>query len=98
MTSILLTAALAASSWVSGSTAYCLEGTMADGSRTRWGSAASNTLRLGTRIRVRPAPFGQREWIIRDRIGYGTPLDFWHSSCSAARAYGRRTVRVTVVR
>jgi len=77
-------------------TAYCLRGTMADGSYTRPGSAAHNGLRLGTRIRLigRVAgPRGRRRYVIRDRIGYGTQLDLWTGSCSTAIRWGRRNVR-----
>jgi 3D (Asp-Asp-Asp) domain-containing protein len=78
------------------STSYCLRGTMADGSYTRTASAANNTLRLGTRIWVRPAVFGRHRWVVRDRIGWGTELDFWSPSCGQAIAYGRRIVRMAV--
>lgn len=78
------------------STSYCLRGTMADGSYTRAGSAAHNGLALGTRITVRPAPFGRSRWVVRDRIGWGTDVDFWAPSCGQAMAYGRRAVSVTV--
>ena len=81
------------------STAYCLRGRMADGTFTRWHSVASNRHRLGTRIRLRlPRKiFGMRTFYVRDRIGYGTELDVWTSSCPAARAYGRRTVTYVVL-
>jgi hypothetical protein len=76
-------------------TSYCLHGTMADGTYTRAGSAASNELPLHARIRIvsrQPGPGGQRRFVIRDRIGWGTRLDLWHGSCSVARAFGRRRV------
>lgn len=76
------------------STAYCLSGTMADGTGVRWGSVASNQYPLGTVLEVRPAPAGQRRWVVRDRIGWGTQLDFWMPSCGAALGWGRRTVRI----
>lgn len=73
------------------STAYCLNGTMADGTRTRSGSVASNRHPLGQRLTVN----GQR-YIVRDRIGHGSELDIWMSSCADALRYGRRTVKVRV--
>lgn len=76
------------------STAYCLSGTMADGSGVRWGSVASNQYPLGTVLEVRPAPYGRRRWVVRDRIGWGTQLDFWLPTCSGARTWGRRQVRI----
>jgi 3D (Asp-Asp-Asp) domain-containing protein len=75
-------------------TSYCLNGTMADGTQTRPRSAASNSLRLGTKIRItgrQAGPGGIRKYVIRDRIGYGTQLDLWTSSCYSARQFGRRT-------
>lgn len=76
-------------------TAYCLNGTMADGTYTRRRSAANNYLRLGTRIRIvgHPAgPNGMRRYVVRDRIGYGTTLDLWTETCGKAIQYGRRAV------
>lgn len=76
------------------STAYCDTGTMADGSYTRPSSVASNSYPLGTHLRIWPSPTGQRRFVVRDRIGWGSELDFWLSSCSAARAWGRRPVHI----
>lgn len=71
---------------------------MADGSYTRPGSAAMNGVRLGARIRLTARSFyGQRTFTVRDRIGYGTRLDLWHSSCTASRAWGRRWVQFVFV-
>lgn len=89
MTALLVAAAIAQTS-----TAYCLTGTMADGTYTRAGSVAHNGYPLGTRLTVHPAPQGRRRWVVRDRIGWGTQIDFWQPSCAAALAWGRRTVRV----
>lgn len=73
-------------------TAYCLQGRMADGTFTRPRSAASNTLRLGTKITLNaPGPGGLRRYVIRDRIGHGTSLDLWTGSCAEARRFGRRS-------
>jgi 3D (Asp-Asp-Asp) domain-containing protein len=80
----------------SGSTAYCLNGTMADGTQTRAGSVAHNGYRLGTKLTISPSPTGRRFFVVRDRIGYGTELDIWTSTCGAARAWGRRGVVVRV--
>jgi 3D (Asp-Asp-Asp) domain-containing protein len=79
------------------STAYapCSSGTiMADGTHVRAGSVASNRHPLGTRIYLvgRPTFFGRRHFTVRDRIGYGSDLDFWTASCTAARTWGRRVV------
>lgn len=81
-----------------GSTSYCLNGRMADGSWTRAGSAASNRHPLGTRIRLTGRSFyGRRIFVIRDRIGWGSSLDLWAPSCGMSRSWGRRTVSYVVI-
>lgn len=83
------------------STSYCPGSSgsvMADGSRVRFGSAASNRHPLGTRIRLLGASFhGQRTFTIRDRIGSGSDLDLWSPRCSWSRRWGRRRVRYRVL-
>lgn len=80
------------------STAYCDTGAMADGSQTRPGSVASNLYRLGTKLRVSRSPYGPgRVFVVRDRVGFGSQLDFFVASCGRARFWGRRTVRVHVI-
>lgn len=91
MTALLISAAI-----MSGSTGYCLRGTMADGTYTRPGSVAHNGFALGTRLTITPSPTGRRRFVVRDRIGWGTELDFWTPTCGQAIAWGRRTVRVRV--
>lgn len=78
------------------STAYCLHGRMADGSYTRSGSVAMNSLRLGTKITVSRSPTGRHHFTVRDRIGYGSELDFWVEGCSKARYWGRHRVGFTI--
>ena len=97
---VVVAAAMPATAHADGtnSTSYCLHGRMADGTQTRWGSAAMNGVRLGAHIRLTGRSFfGQRRFTIRDRIGWGTRLDLWHPSCSAARAWGRRWVSFVFV-
>lgn len=94
---------LLARTYIVESTAYssCSSGsTMADGSRTRVGSVASNMHPLGTRIRLTFPVQGRRTYTVRDRIGWGSELDIWMPSCSMAVGYGRRRVsyRVEVAR
>lgn len=89
--SALIAAAIAVSS-----TAYCDTGLMADGTYTRPGSIANNFYALGTHVTVRPSPTGRRRFVVRDRIGWGSQLDFWMPSCAQARVWGRRRVRVTL--
>lgn len=75
------------------STAYCLKGTMADGTKVRRGSVAMNRHPLGTRITIKGhGPDGRTRYTVRDRIGSGSELDFWVRSCGTARGWGRRHV------
>jgi 3D (Asp-Asp-Asp) domain-containing protein len=78
------------------STAYCLTGTMSDGSYTRPGSVASNDYPLGTHLIVSNSPTKRKHWIVRDHIGWGTQLDFWVPTCWQARQWGRRAVHIKV--
>jgi 3D (Asp-Asp-Asp) domain-containing protein len=93
---VLVATAQAHPAYTSGSTAYCLNGRMADGSQTRAGSVASNAYRLGTKLTISPSPTGRRFFVVRDRIGYGSQLDIWVPSCGQARTWGRRSVTVRV--
>jgi 3D (Asp-Asp-Asp) domain-containing protein len=84
---------------VASSTSYCEQGLMADGSFVRPGSVAMNTLPLGSIVRLVGVSFeGRRLFTVRDRIGWGSDMDLWTASCTAARAWGRRAVRYRVVR
>lgn len=94
MTALLVTLALGATATPLNSTSYCQTGRMADGTQTRQRSVAMNTLPLGTRVWVEPAVRGLHRWVVRDRIGWGSQIDFWTSSCAKAIRWGRRPVRV----
>ncbi len=81
------------------STSYCLTGRMADGTQTRAGSVAMNRHPLGTRITLVGVTFqGRRRFVVRDRIGWGSALDFWSPSCAQSRQWGRRVVRYKLSR
>jgi 3D (Asp-Asp-Asp) domain-containing protein len=90
---------LAAALLTVSATSYCQPGRMADGTLTRPGSVASNNHPLGTRLRLtRPRRvFGHRTFVVRDRIGWGSSLDFFNASCTAAQQFGRRRVSYRVV-
>jgi 3D (Asp-Asp-Asp) domain-containing protein len=93
---LLATVAASLAALTANSTAYspCSAGSiMADGTHVRLGSVAMNRHPLGTRITLTSRSFyGMRRFTVRDRIGYGSDLDFWTPSCRAALAWGRRTV------
>jgi 3D (Asp-Asp-Asp) domain-containing protein len=76
------------------STGYCLDGTTADGGHTGPGEVAMNGVPLGSTWAVRSGPLAGRVLVVTDRIGHGSQFDVWFSTCSAARAYGRRTIEI----
>lgn len=81
------------------STAYCETGLMANGQRTHRGAVAANTWPLGTVLHVSDSPYGPGTFVVADRYGWGTSLDFAiPGDCAAALRWGRQTVRVEVVR
>ena len=96
----MFTALAAAAVMSLGSTSYCLSGTMADGTQVRQRSVAVNNLPLGTHIElVKPKSFyGIRRFVVRDRIGYGSQIDFWHRDCSKSVKWGRKKVVIRVIK
>jgi 3D (Asp-Asp-Asp) domain-containing protein len=68
---------------------------MANGNHVHIGAVAMNGPRFGTRLWAQRSPFGARSFTVEDRIGSGSQLDFWVPSCWQARAWGRRSVRVS---
>lgn len=94
---LVATPAVASTLRQADSTSYCLRGTMADGSQTRAGSVAMNRHRLGTRIYLVGSTFqGRRRFVVRDRIGWGSSMDFWSPSCAGSMRWGRRSIRYVV--
>jgi hypothetical protein len=84
--------------WVS-STAYCLTGTMANGQRVYRGAVAMNGVPFGTKYRVLDGPLQGAVLTVSDRIGSGSSFDVaMPGDCPAARAYGRRRIRIEQVR
>lgn len=81
-------------------TAYCLRGKTASGRMVRRGIVAADprVLRLGTRIHMTGGRY-TGNYLVADTGGKikGRILDIWVPSCSEARRWGRRTVRVKVI-
>lgn len=76
-------------------TAYCYTGhRTASGLWPREGMAAGNRWPFGTRLRVEHIGVVT----VTDRIGWGSDLDLYMSSCAAARRFGRQHLTVEVVR
>jgi 3D (Asp-Asp-Asp) domain-containing protein len=81
-------------------TAYCLKGRTASGSGVRRGIVAADprVLPLGTRINLNAGSY-TGSYVVADTGGAvkGRKLDIWVPSCSEARRFGRRSVKVSVL-
>lgn len=74
----------------------------ANGNPPKVGIVAMNGVAFGTRIRVtgkQPGPYGRRDFIVDDRIGGGSVLDFYVRDCHyATHRWGRKTVTYRFLR
>lgn len=78
-------------------TAYCLTGGTASGLDAAVGIVAANAWPLGTSLIVSDSPWGPSTFLVADRIGHGSSLDFaMPGDCAGAIRWGRRTVSVAV--
>lgn len=77
------------------STAYCLNGRMANGQSAHSGAVAMNNVPLGTKFKVMTGPLRGEVLTVKDRVGHGSEFDVaMPNSCTSARRYGRRTVNI----
>jgi 3D (Asp-Asp-Asp) domain-containing protein len=69
------------------------------GSMTRDGVIASNYFPIGTKIRI-PDHFGDQVFRVEDRMNkrYHKTLDIWMEEISDAKQWGRRYVKVEIVK
>lgn len=74
------------------STCYHEGSITASGSGVYVGEVASNELPLGTHVRLDHAVFGRRDFVVLDRIGYGSQFDVYGPSEADCLAYGRQTL------
>ena len=79
--------------WLS-STSYCQGTRTASGIAVGFGQVASNQFPFGTRLLIETGTFAGETFTVTDRIGYGSELDFYQGSCSAAISYGRQYIEV----
>lgn len=81
-------------------TAYCLKGRTATGGSVRRGIVAADprVLPLGTQINLNAGSYSG-SYLVADTGGSvrGRKLDIWVPSCSEARRFGRRSVKVSVL-
>ena len=80
-------------------TAYCLKGRTASGGSVRRGVVAADprVLPLGTRISMDAGSYSG-DYLVADTGGAvrGRKLDIWVASCSEARRFGRKSVKIRV--
>lgn len=77
------------------STAYCLTGYMANGTKAHTGAAAMNGVPLGTKFLIRTGPLKGETLTVKDRIGSGSEFDIaMPNNCRKARKYGRRVINI----
>jgi 3D (Asp-Asp-Asp) domain-containing protein len=80
-------------------TAYCSSGRTRSGERTRVGTVAADprVLPIGTVLRIYPH---RRTYTVTDTGSgvKGRKLDIYMPSCRKARAFGRRRIRVEIVK
>jgi 3D (Asp-Asp-Asp) domain-containing protein len=79
------------------STCYDQGTTTASGAHVFVGEVANNMFPLGTRIYLDRAVFGLREFIVDDRIGWGSQLDFYNPSATVCDEYGREGIGFRIV-
>jgi 3D (Asp-Asp-Asp) domain-containing protein len=82
-------------------TAYCLKGRTASGSSVRRGIVAADRriLPLGTKVNISAGAYSGI-YVVADTGGAikGRILDIWVPSCSEATRFGRRSIKVSVVK
>jgi 3D (Asp-Asp-Asp) domain-containing protein len=78
-------------------TAYCLAGYTASGTPVGPGTVAVDprVIKLGTRLRI--PGYGRARALDTGSAVKGNHIDVWMRSCSAARAWGVRHLRIRLV-
>ena len=78
------------------STAYCLNGRMANGEAVHDGAAALRGVPLGTSVSILDGPNAGTVLVVKDRPKRRGLLDIWMDDCGAARSYGRGRITIQV--
>jgi 3D (Asp-Asp-Asp) domain-containing protein len=79
------------------STCYAQGTITASGGPVFIGEVANDFLPLGTHIVLDHPVFGRGEFVVEDRIGSGSELDFYNPSESVCLEYGRERIGFSVV-
>ena len=77
-------------------TAYCLDGRMANGEAVHDGAAAMRGVPLGTSVKILDGPDAGTVLVVKDRPRRRGLLDVWMDDCRAARSYGIGRVTILV--
>src|ERR1041385_9056704 len=78
-------------------TAYCLRGKTASGLKPHRGLVAANSLPLGTKIHLDAGTY-TGTYVVADRGVTGKRVDIWVPTRKEALIFGRRTVKLTVLK
>ena len=77
-------------------TAYCLDGRMANGEEVHDGAAAMRGVPLGTSVAILDGPDAGKVLVVKDRPVRRGILDVWMNDCHAARRHGVGRVTIQV--
>jgi 3D (Asp-Asp-Asp) domain-containing protein len=78
-------------------TAYCLKGKTASGLTVRRGIVAANSLPLGTKVHIEAGNY-TGVYLVADRGVKGARVDIWVPTRKEAMTFGRRPVKLTVIK
>jgi 3D (Asp-Asp-Asp) domain-containing protein len=78
-------------------TAYCLKGKTASGSPVKRGIVAANNLALGTKVLLEAGKY-TGTYVVADRGVRGKRIDIWVPTHKEAIVFGRRAVKLTVLK
>ena len=72
--------------------------TTASGTTVRWGTVATNSLPIGTKLRF-PELYGEKIFVVEDRMHsrFQKRLDIWFSELGHAKRFGLRTLKVEII-
>lgn len=68
----------------------------ASGTKVHFGTLAANFLPFGTKVKI-PDYFGDKIFVVEDRMAYSNRIDIWMPSYKEAIQFGRKRVKIIIV-
>lgn len=68
----------------------------ASGAFVRDGIVAANFLPFGTKVRI-PEAFGEKTFVVEDRMKHNNSLDIWFPTREEARAFGVKSLKMEIL-